>query len=162
MTGYAEAAGDRRLSGWLLAAQAGGALVGGLLWTRVRPGGPGRLPLLAAALTAGFLPLLLAPAPAPMAALLAVSGLALPPVLTAVFLTAERLARPGTVAEAFAWVSTAFVVGSAAGSALAGASAGVRYGLLVAPVAALLGTAALGAIALRDRTTASLTASHDA
>ncbi|WBC13730.1 MFS transporter [Micromonospora sp. WMMA1998] len=162
VTGYAEAAGDRRLSGWLLAAQAGGALVGGLLWTRVRPGGPGRLPLLAAALTAGFLPLLLAPGPAPMAALLAVSGLALPPVLTAVFLTAERLARPGTVAEAFAWVSTAFVVGSAAGSALTGVSAGVRYGLLVAPIAALLGTAALGVIALRDRTTAPLTASRDA
>ncbi|MDG4803275.1 MFS transporter [Micromonospora sp. WMMD980] len=147
VTGYAEAAGDRRLSGWLLAAQAVGALVGGLAWTRVRPGGPGRLPLLAAALTVGFLPLLLAPGPVPMAGLLAVSGLALPPVLTAVFLTAERLAEPGTVAEAFAWVSTAFVVGSAAGSALAGVSTGLRYGLVVAPAAALLGTAALATVA---------------
>ncbi|MFI2709261.1 MFS transporter [Micromonospora sp. NPDC018662] len=161
VTGYAEAAGDRRLSGWLLAAQATGALVGGLCWTRVRPGGPGRLPVLAAALTVGFLPLLLAPGPVPMAGLLAVSGLALPPVLTAVFLTAERLAEPGTVAEAFAWVSTAFVVGSAAGSALAGVSAGVRYGLVVAPAAALLGTAMLWTVPRRDAA-AGLTASRGA
>lgn len=145
VTGYAEAAGERRLSGWLLAAQAAGALAGGLGYTRARPGGPGRLPLLAAALTAGYLPLLLAPGPLPMAGLLVLSGLALPPVLTAIFLAAERLAEPGTVAEAFAWVATAFVIGSAAGSALAGplVTTGVRYGLAVAPLAALLGTAVL-------------------
>ncbi|MFE9692633.1 MFS transporter [Micromonospora sp. NPDC005806] len=148
VTGYAETVGDRRLTGWLLAAQAAGALAGGLLYTRARPGGPGRLPLLAAGLAAGYLPLLLAPGPVPMAGLLVVSGLALPPVLTAIFLAAERLAEPGTVAEAFAWVSTAFVVGSAAGSALAGplVSTGLRYGLALAPAAALFGTLVLGAV----------------
>ncbi|MFR9775886.1 MFS transporter [Micromonospora sp. MS34] len=153
VTGYAEAVGDRRLSGWLLAAQAAGALAGGLLYTRARPGGPGRLPLLAAGLAAGYLPLLLAPGPVPMAGLLMVSGLALPPVLTAIFLTAERLAEPGTVAEAFAWVATAFVIGSAAGSALAGplVSVALRYGLAVAPVAALLGTLVLAGVSARDR-----------
>ncbi|MFI2649134.1 MFS transporter [Micromonospora fulviviridis] len=152
VTGYAETAGDRRLSGWLLAAQAAGALAGGLLYTRARPGGPGQLPLLAAGLTIGYLPLLLAPGPVPMAGLLVVSGLALPPVLTAIFLTAERLAEPGTVAEAFAWVSTAFVVGSAAGSALAGplVSTSLRYGLAIAPAAALLGTVVLWAVSRAD------------
>ncbi|MGW4945061.1 MFS transporter [Actinoplanes sp. NPDC004185] len=69
LTGYAEAAGARSLSGWLLAAQAAGALVGGLVYTRARPGGPVRLPLLAAALTAGFLPLLITPRPAVLAVL---------------------------------------------------------------------------------------------
>ncbi|SCL70108.1 Predicted arabinose efflux permease, MFS family [Micromonospora citrea] len=154
VTGYAEAAGDRRLSGWLLAAQAAGALAGGLLYTRARPGGPGRLPLLATALSLGYLPLLLAPGPLPMAGLLVVSGLALPPVLTAVFLAAERLAEPGTVAEAFAWVATAFVIGSAAGSALAGplVSAGLRYGLAVAPGAALLGALVLWGVSAGERT----------
>ena len=140
LTGYAEAAGSRSLGGWLLAAQAVGALAGGLLYTRARPGGPRRLPLLAGALAAGFLPLLATPGPAPMAVLLAVSGLALPPLLTAVFLTADRLAAPGTVAEAFAWVATAFAVGSATGSALAGplVAAGIRYGFALAPAVALL------------------------
>ncbi|MEU8228400.1 MFS transporter [Actinoplanes sp. NPDC048967] len=145
LTGYAEAAGARSLSGWLLAAQAAGALIGGLLYTRARPGGPIRLPLLAAALMAGFLPLLVTPRPAAMAVLMAVSGLALPPLLTAVFLAADRLAPAGTVAEAFAWVATAFAVGSAIGAAAAGPliAAGIRYGFGLAPVAALICVAVL-------------------
>jgi hypothetical protein len=152
LTGYAEAAGHRSLGGWLLAAQAAGALAGGLLYTRAGPGGPGRLPLLAGALTAGFLPLLVMPEPVPMAVLLAVSGLALPPLLTAVFLTADRLAPPGTVAEAFAWVATAFAVGSATGSALAGPlmTAGTRYGFLIAPVSGLVCVAVLAVVSRPD------------
>jgi predicted MFS family arabinose efflux permease len=140
VTGYAEAAGDRSLAGWLLAAQAAGALVGGLLYTRAGPGGPGRLPLVGAALTAGLVPLVLIPEPAAMAALLAVAGLALPPVLTAVFLAADRHAPPGTSVEAFAWIITAFAVGSAAGSAVAGAlaTADLRYGFALAPAVALV------------------------
>lgn len=149
VTAYAEAAGDRHLAGWLLAAQAAGALAGGLLYTRVGPGGPGRLPLLAAGLAFGFVPLLLAPRPALMAVLLAISGLALPPLLTAIFLKVDQVTVPGTAAEAFAWVATAFAVGSAAGSALTGlvVSNGVRYGLSLAPVAALLSTAVMVAFA---------------
>jgi predicted MFS family arabinose efflux permease len=153
LTGYAEAAGNRALSGWLLAAQATGALVGGLLYTRAGPGTPGRLPVLAGALTLGFLPLLSTPEPAPMAVLLAVSGLALPPLLTAVFIAADRLARPGTVAEAFAWVATAFAVGSAVGSAVTGplAAAGVRYGFALAPAAALVCVVVMIGVSRGDR-----------
>jgi hypothetical protein len=97
------------------------------------------------ALTAGFLPLAATPGPVPMAVLLAVSGLALPPLLTAVFLTADRLAPAGTVAEAFAWVATAFAVGSAVGSAVTGplVATGIRYGFLLAPAAALACVVAL-------------------
>jgi predicted MFS family arabinose efflux permease len=149
VTGYAEAAGARSASGWLLAAQAAGALAGGLLYTRATPGGPARLPLLAGALAAGFLPLLWAPAPPLMAVLLAVSGLSLPPLLTAVFLATDRLTPPGSAVEAFAWIITAFTVGSATGAALAGplTAAGLRYGLAFAPAAALLAVAVLAAVA---------------
>ncbi|MBW6440159.1 MFS transporter [Actinoplanes hulinensis] len=153
VTGYAEAAGSRALSGWLLAAQAAGALIGGLFYTRAAPGGPGRLPLTAAALAAGFVPLLLVPGPALMAALLAVSGLSLPPLLTAVFLAADRLTPPGTAVEAFAWIITAFTVGSAAGAAITGplVSDGIRYGFAFAPIAGLLAVAAMSAATLGAR-----------
>ncbi|SNY41984.1 MFS transporter [Paractinoplanes atraurantiacus] len=153
LTGYAEAAGDRSLTGWLLAAQAGGALVGGLLYTRATPGGPRRLPLLAAWFAAGYLPLLIAPGPVPMAILLAVSGLMLPPLLTAVFLTADRLAPEGTAVEAFAWIMTAFSVGSALGAAVAGplTDLGARHGFAFAPVAAVVAVAAMIFVARRNQ-----------
>ncbi|GIE74146.1 MFS transporter [Actinoplanes philippinensis] len=152
VTGYAEAAGNRSLSGWLLAAQAVGALTGGLLYTRVRPGGPGRLPLTAAAFAAGYLPLLLVPGPAPMAVLLAVSGLSLPPLLTAVFLSADRLTPPGTAVEAFAWIITAFTVGSAAGAAVVGplAGEGLRHAFAFAPLAGAVAVLAMSAASLRS------------
>ncbi|MEV4621424.1 MFS transporter [Asanoa sp. NPDC049573] len=145
VTGYAEAAGDRGLSGWLLAAQAVGALTGGLLYTRARTGGPARLPVLTVAFLVGYLPLLIMPGLGPMAVLIALSGVALPPVLTAVFLTTDRLAPPGTVVEAFAWIVTAFTVGSATGAALAGqlAAGDLRAGFALAPIASVLGIAAM-------------------
>ncbi len=148
LTGYTEQLGNRSLTGWLLAAQAGGALVGGLLYTRAGPGGPGRLSALAGGLAVGFLPPLMTPGPVPMAGLLAVCGLALPPMLTSVFVAADRLAPAGTVAEAFAWVITAFTVGSASGAALTGplAPLGVRYGFALAPAATALGAAAMVAV----------------
>ncbi|GIF63175.1 hypothetical protein Ais01nite_12100 [Asanoa ishikariensis] len=145
LTGYAEATGDRGLSGWLLAAQAGGALLGGLLYTRAKPGGTGRLPWLAVCFAVGYLPLLLLPGVGTMAVLVAVSGFALPPLLTAVFLTTDELAPPGTVVEAFAWIVTAFTVGSATGAALTGplAAADLRAGFALAPVVGVLGIVAM-------------------
>ena len=153
LTGYAEAAGDRSLTGWLLAAQAGGALLGGLLYTRATPGDARRLPLLAAIFTVGYLPLLLMPGPAPMAVLQAISGLALPPLLTAVFLAADRLAPRGTAVEAFAWIMTAFPVGSAVGAAVTGplVAADVRYGFMLAPVAGVMSVLAMAVVAGRRR-----------
>ncbi|MGA5305765.1 MFS transporter [Nucisporomicrobium flavum] len=152
LTGYAEAAGDRSLTGWLLAAQAGGALIGGLLYTRATPGDARRLPLLAVAFVIGYVPLLLTPSAGVMAVLVAVSGLALPPLLTAVFLAADRLAPSGTAVEAFAWIMTAFTVGSALGAALTGTLVGmqIRYGFLLAPVISLVAVLAM-ALVSRER-----------
>ncbi|HEY0532217.1 MAG TPA: MFS transporter [Actinoplanes sp.] len=140
LTGYAEAASNRSLAGWLLACQAVGALIGGLLYTRARPAGRRRLPLLTVAFAVGYLPLLLMPGAVAMAPLTALCGLALPPLLTVVFLTADAVAPAGTVVEAFAWIATAFAIGSAAGSALTGplVDSGPRLGFAFAPVAGLL------------------------
>jgi predicted MFS family arabinose efflux permease len=151
LTGYAEALSHRSLSGWLLACQAAGALIGGLLYTRARPGGRRRLPLITVALTAGYVPLLLMPGPAAMAPLTALCGLALPPLLTVVFLTADEIAPAGTVVEAFAWIATAFAIGSAAGSALTGplVDGGLRWGFAFAPVAGLLAVLLMSAAARR-------------
>ncbi|WP_433382424.1 MFS transporter [Actinoplanes sp. CA-142083] len=149
LTGYAESTGDRGLTGWMLACQAAGALIGGLLYTRAKPGGLSRLPFLALLLALGYVPLLLVPAPLPMALLLAVSGLALPPLLTAGFLAADRLAPPGTAVEAFAWIFTAFTVGSATGAAIAGplTDHSIRAGFTFAPLSALLAVAAMAVVA---------------
>ncbi|GAA5193835.1 hypothetical protein GCM10023322_56700 [Rugosimonospora acidiphila] len=122
VAGYADAHGSRSWAAWLLAAHAAGALTGGLFAARYPFRNPRRaLPGVVAVLAAGYLPPLLA-APLPvMAGALAISGLMLPPTLTAVFITADRVALPGTAAESFAWVATAFAAGSAAGSAVDGA-----------------------------------------
>jgi predicted MFS family arabinose efflux permease len=147
---YAEARGSNSWAGWLLAAQAVGALTGGLTWTRLRlTDNRHRLPLLAALMALASLPLLLQPIPGVMLVLMAVSGVMLPPVLTDTFLSVDATAPEGTAAEAFAWVATAFCVGSAAGSALTGpiveASGSVLAGFAIAPVVIGLAAAAFWA-----------------
>jgi len=143
VTAYAEVEGARSWSGWLLSAQALGAFIGGILFARRRP--DARTPSLVvitllAAL--GFVPLLLTPPPAAMLLLIMVAGLALPPFLTVVFVTVDEVAPPGTAAESFAWVATAFSVGAACGAALDGAlldaSGAVRLGFALAPLSVLL------------------------
>ncbi|MEE6257396.1 MFS transporter [Plantactinospora sonchi] len=138
-TGYAEATAGRSWAGWLLAAQAAGALAGGLGYVRFAAARRnGTLPRAAAALALGYLPLLLTPDPPVMLGLMAISGLALPPLLTIVFVTIDTVAPAGTAAEAFAWAATAFSVGSALGSALTGAlldrTGSITIGFAIAPV----------------------------
>lgn len=149
---YAEAEGARSWSGWLLAAQATGALVGGLAYARLPHRDPQRaLPVVIAVLAAGYVPLLLTPGVGAMSVALAVSGLGLPAVLTGVFLTADGVAPAGTAAEAFAWVATAFAVGSAAGAAAGGALLDAYPGAAgfgIAPLA-ILGAAVLAATRTR-------------
>jgi predicted MFS family arabinose efflux permease len=141
-TGYAESSGARSWAGWLLAAQATGALIGGLLYVRFdRLRRHATLPRAIGVFAAGYVPLLLTPAPPVMLVLMAVSGLALPPLLTIAFVAIDDAAPAGTVAEAFAWAATAFAVGSAGGAAAAGAlldSVGgqAAVGFLIAPSAA--------------------------
>ena len=118
----AEALGSPSLGGWLLAANALGAFAGGLGYGSMPTARAPRRRLLplTALFALGYLPLVAA-VPLPVAIALAVlSGVMLPPVLACAFLAVDELAPAGTVTEAFAWVVTAFSIGSALGSALAG------------------------------------------
>jgi predicted MFS family arabinose efflux permease len=147
VTAYAETVRSSSWAGWLLTAQGVGALIGGLWWARLAlADNPRRLPRIAMVMAAGYLPLLIQPNPAAMLFLVGICGLALPPLLTDTFLSVDQTAPEGTAAEAFAWVATAFSVGSAAGSALTGvlldASGSPTAGFAVAPLAVLLGAAA--------------------
>jgi MFS family permease len=141
--GYADGHGRSGLAGVLLGASALGALIGGLTYgARSWPGEPAaRLPLLFGLLALGYWPLLAAPAPVSMTALSVLSGLFLAPVLACAFVVIGQTAPVGTVTEGFAWVITTFIVGSAAGSALAGPlleQAGLRWTLLLPGVVTVL------------------------
>jgi predicted MFS family arabinose efflux permease len=142
ITGYAEAQGSRSWAGWLLAAQATGALTGGLFFARHPPTDLQRsLPRIVGILAVGYLPLLLNSPMAIMAVWLIISGVMLPAVLTGVFITADHVAPPGTAAESFAWVATAFAIGSAAGATMDGAlldaTSAVIVGFVPAPLTIL-------------------------
>ncbi len=154
VTNYAEVRGAAAESGWLLAAQAFGSLLGGLAFTRRQPKDLHRaLPLIVLILAIGYLPMLcIGPLPV-MVGCFVLSGLTLPPMLTSVFITTDAAAPAGTAAEAFAWVATAFAVGSALGSsidgALLGAARTVLVGFLPAPLVILVAAGLL--FARRDR-----------
>lgn len=122
ITGHAEAVSTRSSAAWFIAANAFGALIGGVANTAVRPSrDPSRRLLwLLLALALGYLPLILAPGVAGTLPLAFVSGIALPSVLATAMVLVDSLAPAGTVTEAFAWVVTAFGAGFALGSALAG------------------------------------------
>ncbi len=141
-TAYAEARGTTASAGLLIAAQAAGALIGGLAYTRWGTRTRWGLPWIAAVMALTYAPLISTPAPAAMLVLLLVSGLGLPILLTVGFLTVDEVAPTGTAAEAFAWVGTAFAIGSAAGSALTGAvldaARSVPVGFVVGPVSLVL------------------------
>ncbi|MDN3352291.1 MFS transporter [Actinomadura sp. DC4] len=124
-------------SGSMLALNALGAFVGGVAYGRRPRTGPPyrRLALLMAGLAAGYLPLMWAPAFPVMVLLALLSGVFLAPVLACTFTLVDGLAPRGTVTEAFAWLVTAFGVGSAFGAALAGLAgdaAGARGAFAVA------------------------------
>ena len=122
ITGYAESEGVLDSAAWLIALNAGGALVSGVLYTMapIAAREDRRLLLLLALLALGYLPLALAPGPLLMAPLAFLSGCALPAVLASGFALIARMAPTGTLTEAHAWMITSFGVGNAAGSAVAG------------------------------------------
>jgi MFS family permease len=110
------------ITGWALAANAGGALVSGL-YGAVHPlpaPTPRRLTVAGLALAAGYLPLAL---PLPVGLWLAaavLSGCALPVVLGLVFTRVNDVSPPNLVTEANAWVVTAFSAGAALAALVAG------------------------------------------
>ncbi|MEU2657329.1 MFS transporter [Streptomyces sp. NPDC007325] len=119
---YADDRGTPSVYGWLMAALGLGALLGGMFYGARRwAGAPERrLRVLVALLALCYLPLTLTPGPVAMAALSALAGVFLAPVLACAFIVVDRHAPAGTVTEAFSWLVTTFGVGAALGSAAAG------------------------------------------
>lgn len=142
---YAQARSGASITGWVLAANALGALATGLLGAaRPRLFARAGVTALGLALAAGYLPLAL-PAPVPVWLVLAVvSGLALPPALTAVFARIQATCPPNLLTEANAWVVTAFSVGAATAALVAGVVTDHAGHHAVAVV--VLGEAALTAV----------------
>jgi MFS family permease len=140
---YADARHLAAASGVLLAANAGGALCGGLVHG-ARRGGSATFPLLVTCLAAGYLPLAAAPAFPLMILLAFLAGVSLAPTLATAFTLVDTLAPRGTVTEAFAWLVTAMALGAAMGSALAGIAgdaAGPHAAFACAGVSGLLALA---------------------
>ncbi|MFD8014046.1 MFS transporter [Streptomyces sp. NPDC058955] len=140
---YADDRGTPSVYGWLMAALGLGALFGGVLYgARQWAGAPERrLRVLVALLALCYLPLTLTPGPVAMAALSALAGVFLAPVLACAFIVVDRHAPAGTVTEAFSWLVTTFGVGAALGSAAAGPAvelAGTVAGFAVAGAGGLV------------------------
>lgn len=150
---YAEEVANPDLSGPLLAANGGGAMVGGLSYGLLSP--PERpvrrFRLLLAGLALCYVPLLIAPPPVLMAGLFFMAGVFLAPVLACTFGLLHRIAPPGTSTEAFAWLVSMFTLGSAGGTSLAGFGAEVT-GARGALGVAVLAVAVACLLSLRVRT----------
>jgi MFS family permease len=133
------------LAGVLLSAMAIGSVLGGL-WSAARHWRLAtirRFLLLQAAFAVGMLPLLAADSLVAMAGAMLVAGLALAPSAAAGYLLIDQMAPAGTSTEAYTWVVTATVTGTALGAALAGLlvqHASVRWALAAAFAGPALGT----------------------
>lgn len=145
---FAARHGDSAITGWALAANAGGALMSGL-YGAVRPleaASSRAITRAGLALAVGYVPLAF---PLPVGVWLVaavVSGLALPVVLGLVFHRVNEVSPPNLVTEANAWVVTAFGVGAA----IAALGAGVvtdRLGSTAAIATIVLTAAAVTAVA---------------
>ena len=112
-----------------------------------------QLAAVAAGLAACCLPLLAAGSPAELGVELALTGLAIPPLLVLCTVLAEAAVHRAVLTQAFVWLNSASAAGSAGAAAVAGwavDSFGARGGFAMAATAA--GTMALLAVAgLRTR-----------
>jgi predicted MFS family arabinose efflux permease len=121
MPAFAEHHGSAALGGIPLALFAAGSLVGGLVVGARTTREPRSLLQLSSVLLAvGLAPLVLAPSVPVLAVLAFVAGLPIAPSFAAAYGLLDRVARPGTNAEAFAWIGTALSAGLAAGATLGG------------------------------------------
>lgn len=155
---YAEHVGVATLGGWLLATQAFGAALGGMLygvrewpWPQHR-----RLPVALLLLSAGYFPLAAMLPPPVMVPLTLASGLMVPAINASVFVLSDRLAPAGTVTEAFAWTITGALLGIATGAAVGGFlvdTTGPRVALLAIAFCPLV-SATLTTVTRRALTTA--------
>jgi MFS family permease len=143
MPAFAEDHGGAEWGSIPLALFAGGSLVGGLIAGALSTGHPRRLLRISTfLLVAGLaLPLLAGSLPA-MSVLAFLAGLPIAPAVMAAYGLIDSVARRGTAAEAFAWISTAVSIGLAAGTAAGGIlidAFGVRASFVFACAAVLAG-----------------------
>jgi MFS transporter len=156
ITAYASHHGAAELGGALIAVQAVASTLGGLWFgARVWRSPPGeRLWWLALVFAVTMVPLVAVPSLAAAFPLMALSGVALAPTISVIYLLLDSLAPTGTAAEATGWILTAIVGGAALGNAAAGVAvteASPHAGLAVAAAggAITLAAAAVGRRSLR-------------
>jgi hypothetical protein len=143
ITAFASDQGAAELGGTLIAVQAFASAAGGLWYgsrSWARPAGE-RLPEVTLVFAISFVPLVAVPTLGAAFPLMALSGLALAPAISLVYLLLDSHAPAGTAAEATGWILTAIVGGAAVGNALAGvavAEAGPHAGLAVALAGAVV------------------------
>jgi MFS family permease len=118
---FAEGHGGAELGSIPLSLFAGGSLVGGLVVGAWVTATPARLLRLSSLLLAAGLALPLLGWSLPSMAVLAfLAGLPIAPVVMSAYGLIDAVARPGTAAEAFAWITTAVFAGFSVGMALGG------------------------------------------
>jgi predicted MFS family arabinose efflux permease len=121
-TAFATEEGSSSLAGVLIAAQAAASMAAGLWYgSRHRESSAGdRYPRICLLMALGFVPLLLTTSIVEALPMMVISGFALAPAGTVLYMLVDDLAPPGTATEAFTWMITSVVAGVAAGSALGG------------------------------------------
>jgi MFS family permease len=121
MPAFAESHGGAELGSIPIALFAAGSLVGGLVAGARATGAPIRLLRVSAALLVVGMGLLVGAWSLPaLAALGFLAGLPIAPAVTAMYGLVDAVARKGTAAEAFAWITTAVSAGVAAGTSAGG------------------------------------------
>lgn len=142
-------------TGVLLAMWSVGSVAGGVCFGVLRQRGTSELRLLGClvAFSLAAVPLALATSLLGLGSLLLVAGLPIAPSLTMIFVITDERAPQGRSTEAFGWVSSALMGGSACGAALAGWIVAERGASASFVVAAVLGgvAAALAAVGQRSR-----------
>ena len=153
--------GGDSLGGVLLGVWGMGSAAGGILFGTRRPAMalPKQFAWLLAGVSVGFAALALMPSPLYLGAALVLGGATIAPALTVETNLVGRLAPAAMLNEAYTWVVTVSVAGSAAGGAVAGAivdqPGGLPWAFLFAAgvlvVAALIAAVPHGSIARADR-----------
>ncbi|MFI7340148.1 MFS transporter [Streptomyces sp. NPDC050085] len=142
VTAYAVGRGTPDLAPLLYGVSNCTNLVGGWLYGARRTAAPPtrQLTVAAACLALASLPLLVLDAPLPVAAALALTGLAVPVLLVLSSLLTEAAVPGAALTQAFTWLGSASAAGSAGAAALAGRAvdkAGPHAGFAIGAAAAL-------------------------
>jgi predicted MFS family arabinose efflux permease len=151
ITAFATQEGSSSLAGVLIATQAAASMAAGLWYGSRHHESPAgvRYARICLLMALGFVPLLFTTSIVEALPMMVISGFALAPAGTVLYVLVDDLAPPGTATEAFTWLITSVVTGVAAGSALGGAlvSGGHPHRGFAATVAAAVLACAIAYVA---------------